>query len=116
MATANVSTNLSHAFWFKCIPARLVIAFLLYVIPVRWLPLVGGLSLLGVIGLTYRTLTFTKTQRGAFNQPVTWNAARPFHAVVWLLFAILAIQKNTSAKIIPFLDVAFGIFAHSVMS
>jgi len=109
-------TNLSHTFWFKCVPARLVIALLIYALPVRWLPLAGFLSLFGVIGLTYRTITFTQAQHGAFNQPVTWNAARPFHALGWLVFAILAMQKNTGAKIIPFLDVAFGILAHSLLS
>lgn len=108
--------NLSRTFWLKCIPARLVLAFLIYAVPVHWLPLVGFLSLFGAIGLTYRALTFNQAQRGAFDQPVTWNGARPFHALFWLLFAILAMNKNPNAKIIPFLDVAFGVFAHSLLS
>ena len=108
--------NLSRTFWMWCVPARLGIAFVIYCLPVRWLPLAGFLSLFGVAGLMYRALTFQRTQRGAFNQPVTWNAVRPFHAMGWLVFAILAIGHNPDAKIIPFLDVAFGVLAHSLLS
>lgn len=108
--------NLLRTFWLGCVPARLALALGIYCLPVRWLPFAGFLSLFGVAGLTYRTLTFTQTQRGAFDQPVTWNVVRPFHAVGWSAFAMLAFNRNPDAKIIPFLDLAFGILAHSLLS
>jgi len=110
------TSNLSSTFWLRCVPARLVLAVAIYYLPVRWLPFAGLVSLVGAAGLTYRAVTFSPTQRGAFHQPVTWNVARPFHAVGWLMFAVLAFGQNPNAKIIPFLDLAFGVFAHSLLS
>ena len=104
--------TLSDKFWLWCIPARLVIALVVGFIPADWLPFAGALALIGAGGLLYRAFTFNKQQLGAFKQPVTWNDTRPVHATLWILFAFLAFYKKDIARIIPFVDVLFGIATH----
>jgi hypothetical protein len=97
-----------------CIPTRLVLALVVIFLPNSWLPVAGAVALIGVGGLLYRTATFDDQQLGAFKQPVTWNSARPIHAIFWTVFAILALSKNSAAKLIPWLDVLFGVFSRGL--
>jgi hypothetical protein len=106
---------LTRKFWLGCVPARLVMALVLYFVPLSWLPFFGVAALFGVAGLLYRTFTYDRQQVGVFKQPVTWNAARPVHALIWLVFAILAISRNSCARIVPFIDVLAGICLHRVL-
>jgi hypothetical protein len=98
-------------FWRYCVPARVVVGVVVWFLPERWLPLAGCIALAGVAGLLYRTFTYDEKQLGAFNQRVTWNTLRPLHAMIWTLFAVLALSKNPHSKWIPFIDVGFGALA-----
>lgn len=112
---SKMANTLSGKFWYRCVPARLVIAVALSLVPLTWLPLFGVAALFGAAGLLYRTVTYNRRQVGVFNQPVTWNAARPIHALLWLVFGILAISQNPRARVIPFIDVLVGIVAHCLL-
>jgi hypothetical protein len=105
----NVKKKMVSKFWQFCVPVRVLLAIAVCFLPTRFLPYAGALALFGVAGLLYRFFTYTDSQLGAFNQRVTWNSVRPLHAMIWALFAVLAVSKNTRAKWIPFVDVAVGV-------
>ena len=109
---AQSGKSLSRKFWLGCVSARLALALAVGVVPLTWLPLVGVVSLFGVAGLLYRFFTYNEQQVGAFHQPVTWNGARPVHALLWFVFAILALSESPSARIIPYLDLVVGIVVY----
>ena len=100
--------SLSSKFWHVCVPTRLLLAVVVYALPDRWLPVAGIVALFGAAGLLYRFATYTESQVGAFKQRVTWNNVRPFHALMWIIFAVLALSQNKRAKWIPVIDIAMG--------
>ena len=101
--------KLINLFIFGCFPARLFLAFLAYRVTklnIDLLPIMGVFGLLIGFGFTYNIIYPRK--RGAFGQKVWWQNYRFIHSALFLVFGILALQKNENAYKLLFLDVVLG--------
>ena len=90
-----------------CILARLGLALVAKFVPNDYLPYLGYLALVPVIGFVYQ-YNYSK-QTGFFGQKLWWNPFRLFHALMYFLFAILAILKNESAYLVLLADAFAGV-------
>ena len=100
------------AFLIGCIGTRSAIAYAAKIAPPAWLMLMGFLALVPAIGfITIYVMKWRQTGVEVGGGKIWWNALRPFHALMWLLFAISAIARNPNAWIILFLDVLVGLTA-----
>ena len=93
-----------------CIPLRLFIVFIAWVISIKYLPLLGYIALLPAIGFFYLFLS-GKRQTGLETQgaPIWWSKFRPIHGSLYLLFAIYAIKRVRSAYLFLLADVLIGL-------
>jgi hypothetical protein len=93
-----------------CIPLRLFIVFIAWVISIKYLPLLGYIALLPAIGFFYLFLS-GKRQTGLETQgaPIWWSKFRPIHGSFYLLFAIYAIKGIRSAYLFLLADVLIGL-------
>ena len=107
----------TYGFIFGCIPIRLLIVYLVY----RWSRVAIFMQIASVIAavlsMSFFVLFFTKkreTGPEVCNGPIWWNNLRPFHAIAYLTFAILAnIDTLAQYAYIPLLiDVVVGIVFH----
>lgn len=99
-----------NLFIFGCFPVRLFIAFLAYRVTklnISLLPIMGIFGL--IIGLGFFYNIINKRERGAFNQKVWWQNYRFIHSLLFLLFGVLALQKNENAYKLLFIDVILGL-------
>lgn len=100
-------------FLFGCITTRL-----LFVIIAKknteYLPYLGALALLPVIGWIYIYLTNSRqTGPEVFGDKIWWNDLRPIHATLYSLFAITAFMKKEYAWKFLLADVILGLSAFS---
>jgi hypothetical protein len=96
-------------FLFGCILVR---SLLVYISKeyTQFLPLLGYGALLISIG--FFTIFFTgsrKTGRETFGAKIWWNNLRPVHGLLYLLFAVFAIQRKSYAWIFLLIDVIIGL-------
>jgi hypothetical protein len=79
-----------------------------------YLPWMGYIALIPAIGffLIY-ALGLRKTGAEVFGDRIWWNSLRPIHGLLYVLFAVLAIQKNTGAWKVLALDASIGLAAFS---
>jgi hypothetical protein len=72
----------------------------------------GYISLLLAIGFTYIYLTDgRKTGVEVFGGKIWWNNLRPIHALLYFVFAYMAINKNANAWIVLLIDVVIGLIS-----
>ena len=97
-------------FLIGCIGTRSLLVYIAKTTDVKYLPYLGYLALLPAIGFMYIFLTgVRKTGAEVFGEKIWWNNLRPVHALLYLLFAYFAIQRNTQAWMILLVDVVFGL-------
>lgn len=105
-------TNRKMLFFGGCIPIRLALALLAYLIPVKYLPIMGYIALLPAIGfLGQYALGLRKTGKGFAGGDIWWTQMRPIHGVLYLLFALYAIRGHTFAWSILLIDALVGFTA-----
>ena len=99
-------------FIFFCIGSRTFFTILSAYSHGIFLQLLGILALFPVFGWIY-IIFFGKRDTGAevFGGKIWWQKLRPIHMFLWLLFAFLAISKNTNAWIALAADTTFGLIA-----
>ena len=97
------------AFLLLCIPVRISFVFISRKVDKKYLPYLGYLAILPAIGFAYIYI-FGKRKTGAetFGQKIWWNHLRPIHALLYALFAYLAINKNKNSHFVLFADVLIG--------
>ena len=99
-------------FLFGCIGLRFLFVIIAKIIDVKFLPYLGYLALLFVIGFIYIFATDgRKTGVETFGDKIWWNNLRPVHALLYGLFAYNAIIGNRGAWIYLLFDVIFGLFS-----
>jgi hypothetical protein len=99
-------------FIFGCIGVRSLLAYIAKIINVKYLPYLGYLALLPMIGWLYIYFTGSRTTGPeVFGDKIWWNNLRPLHAILYGLFAWNAINKNTNSYIYLVIDVVFALFA-----
>jgi hypothetical protein len=99
-------------FLFGCIGLRALFVVIAKNIDIKFLPYLGYLALLLVIGFIYIFTTDSrKTGMETFGEKIWWNNLRPIHAVLYGLFSYNAIIGNRNAWIYLLIDVVFGLFS-----
>jgi hypothetical protein len=98
-------------FLFACIGTRSLFAIIAKNAPVNYLKYMGYLALLPAIGFMYIYISGSrKTGAEVFGEKIWWNDLRPFHALLYFLFAYNAILGNKSdAWVYLAVDVVFGL-------
>jgi hypothetical protein len=99
-------------FLIGCIGSRTAIAYIAKTINLTYLPLLGALAILPVIGWIYIIMTSSrKTGPEVFGDKIWWGNLRPIHALLYALFAYYAINKNRNAWQFLAADVVLGLMA-----
>ena len=102
-------------FLVGCIGVRSYLVYLAKTVKPNNLKLMGYLALLPAIGFTYIYLTGSrKTGPEVFGDKIWWNDLRPIHAMMYFIFAYLAIQGKEYAWKILLADVLLGLTAFLV--
>lgn len=103
------------AFLLGCIPLRYLFAYLAYRLPSTYVTWMGYLALLPAIGFSVIYL-FKLRETGAevMGNKIWWNSLRPLHAILYFMFAYLAITQQHHAWIPLFIDVTIGLISFLV--
>ena len=98
-------------FLFGCILIRSILV-LIAKEKTEYLELMGCLAIIPAIGFSYIYLSdIRKTGDEVFGDKIWWNNLRPIHALLYLSFSIMAINKNKNAWILLLFDVIIGLFS-----
>ena len=97
-------------FLFGCIPVRLLLALIPLYIANHWLFYYGILLLIIVMNFLY--LFFTNGRMNAFEAggKTWWANYRSIHGFLYLIAAIMAMQKNRYTSVPLFIDIIIGFF------
>jgi hypothetical protein len=79
---------------------------------IQYLPILGYIALLPAIGFFY--IYVTGSRKTAFEiegEKVWWNNLRPFHSILYFLFAYNAITKHANSWKYLALDTLMGLMA-----
>ena len=98
-------------FLVGCIGSRSAFAALAAVINTKYLPYLGAIALLPVIGWIYILATGSRQTGPEAGGRIWWNNLRPVHAALWACFAAAALVKNSNAYLFLVADVIFGLGA-----
>jgi hypothetical protein len=96
-------------FLIGCMGARSGLVYLAKTINKEYLKYMGYLALIPAIGFIYIYITKSR-QTGAevMGDKIWWNELRPFHALMYILFALYAINGNPQSWIFLLIDVIIG--------
>lgn len=99
-------------FLFGCIVVRFLFVVIAAKVNKKYLPYLGMLSILPAIGFIYIYLGgYRKTGGETFGQKIWWNDLRPVHAILYLTFAYLAINKSSQSYKPLLIDVLVGLLS-----
>ena len=99
-------------FLLACVPLRLLLAYVAKVMPLKWLPFLGGVFLVFGLSAWYLYLSQSRmTGTGAFGGVIWWTDMRPIHGTLYITFAILAFLQVPKAYVVLLLDVLVGLVA-----
>tara|TARA_R110002074_G_scaffold400178_2_gene595047 strand:- start:368 stop:748 length:381 start_codon:yes stop_codon:yes gene_type:complete len=99
-------------FLFGCIVVRFLFVVIAAKVNKKYLPYLGMLSILPAIGFIYIYLGgYRKTGGETFGQKIWWNNLRPVHAILYLTFAYLAINKSSQSYKPLLIDVLVGLLS-----
>jgi hypothetical protein len=103
-------------FFVGCIGLRSVLEYVAKTARTHALPWLGLLALLPAFGFFFIYLTGArKTGPEVFGEPIWWNALRPVHGTLYLLFAISAIFRLPDAWMFLLLDVILGVLSYTAV-
>lgn len=92
-----------------CICVRLLIVYLVYKTPKKYLSFVGVTSLLVSLGFLNSFLKYKKDDRGLFDGEVWWNNLRLVHSIMYFIFGVLSLVKVQHHYRILLVDILIGI-------
>ena len=99
-------------FIFGCISIRLLFVYIAKTIDNSYLPILGLLALIPAIGFFYIFFTNSReTGPEVFGEKIWWNNLRILHGLLYLIFAILAITRQSYAWIPLLIDVSIGLLS-----
>ena len=96
-------------FFFGCVIARLAIIFIAKNVSIKNLKLLAIPAL--IIGISFIYQSIKNKKKGAFGGDTWWSSLRILHSFLWILFAILALNKIKKAYIVLVIDLTIGIIA-----
>lgn len=99
-------------FLIGCMGIRFLFVIISKKIDIKFLPYLGYLALLPVIGFMYVFLAGSrKTGPETFGEEIWWNNLRPVHALLYAIFAYKAIRQERDAWVYLLIDVVIGLFS-----
>lgn len=102
-------------FLFGCIGLRSFFVYLAKNINKQYLPYLGYLALIPVVGWLYIYFIGSRnTGPEVFGGEIWWNQLRVPHAMLYTLFAVYAIQKKNYAWLPLLVDVLFGLGSFTI--
>jgi hypothetical protein len=102
-------------FLLGCIGVRLALAYFAKNVNPEKLPYLGYLALLPALGWLYIYFISPRdTGPEVSGGKIWWNQLRPIHAMLYILFAIYAIQKKPYSYLPLLVDALFGLSAFLV--
>ena len=99
--------NRKRLFMFGCVPIRLFLIYIAKKASMIQLRLLSIPAFLISVGFIYQLKN--GKQFGYFGGPVWWH--RGIHALLWMIFAILAFRKIQSAYIVLVVDLIVGVIS-----
>lgn len=96
-------------FLFLCIPARILLVLLAKYINVKYLPIMGTITLIPAIGFISIYLLDLRKKGIESNGKIWWNDMRPIHGSLYLLFSIYAIKSFDKAWLVLLIDALLGL-------
>ena len=97
-------------FIFGCLGTRFALAVLADKINKEYLPIMGGLALIPAIGFLYiYFFSARKTGLEVFGEKIWWNNMRLIHGLIYIAFAVFAIQKKHFAAKVLYFYVILGL-------
>ena len=97
-------------FLIGCMGSRLLLVYIAKHANTKWLRYMGYLALLPAAGFIYIYITGSRqTGPEVFGSKIWWNNLRPFHSVLYFLFAYNAIKGNPHSWMFLLADVVFGL-------
>ena len=98
-------------FLVGCMGVRFGLTYLAATRPAA-LPLLGALAAPCALGIaTIYALGLRRTGAETFGAPIWWDALRPVHAVLWAVFAFMALRGNADAWKVLLADTLLGLVA-----
>ena len=95
-------------FWLfiiGCLGFRLLLMFVVKdFIPASALPYFGFFGFIIAFGLYWNYHNFTPEKKSFFGGKVWWNRARPFHAVLYLIFGVMCFLEYKGAWVPLLID------------
>lgn len=99
-------------FLIGCMGTRSLLAIVAKMTPISYLPILGYIALIPAIGFIYLFLSGARTTGAeTFGAKIWWNNLRPVHALLYILFAYAAINKNKNAWFVLAVDVLIGLIS-----
>ncbi len=106
----NTITKRMLLFLIGCIGTRASFVLLAKFLDKKYLPYMGYLALIIAIGFTIIFITGIRdTGPEVFGDKIWWNNLRPVHALLYFIFAYLAITQNDYAWIPLLIDLLLGL-------
>lgn len=98
-------------FIFGCILVRLLIVWIAKT-QTKYLKYLGYIAIFPALGFMIIFLFgLRKSGRETMGEKIWWNSLRPIHAVLWGVFAYMAIKGDIRAWIVLLIDVILGLLA-----
>ena len=97
-----------------CLATRIGLVLLARFLSPRYLPWMGAIALLPVLGWAALILGVWTRKTGALRQQIWWSHMRPVHAILFATFSIMAFLKMDTAYLPLAVDVAVGAIAFGV--
>jgi hypothetical protein len=95
-----------------CMGSRVLFTLLAKNTDIQYLPILGYIALLPAIGFFYIYVTGSrKTGLEVGGGKIWWNNLRPFHSILYFLFAYNAITKHVNSWKYLALDTFMGLMA-----
>jgi hypothetical protein len=92
-----------------CLGSRLALVYYAKIATPAMLEILGALALLPAIGFFYIYATDARqTGPEVFGERIWWNALRPFHGFMYILFSVMALFHVPYAWVVLLVDVLVG--------
>lgn len=98
-----------YTFLIGCIGTRLLIAYMAKIMNTKYLQYTSIPAL--IIGVTMIYLYATNQRQYGYEAggKIWWNKQRPYHGLLFIIYALMAYKKNKYAYVLLLIDALFGL-------
>ena len=95
-------------FFLICLPVRIGLVLLAYIIPLKYLQIMGYITLVVSVRFAYLFKNYKSGDKGGFGGNLWWNNMRLVHSITYLIFSLMAIRKSRKAYLLLIADIIIG--------